>query len=222
MQADWFFLSHHLDSDTPGFGGERVFSRDPVRQISRGDSSNSEKWTLNNHAGTHFDAPRHFCANGITATDFPAGHWVFEKVAMISVSVGDDEIISEMNWQKFVPAGTELILLKTGFEAHRGSERYWRSNPGVAPQVADWIRLNRPSVRAVGFDFISLTAFSHRALGREAHRAFLADEQLPIMIFEDLKLSLCTACPRQVVALPLIVNHADGAPLTIIGRLGNL
>ena len=218
MNPAWFFLNHPLDIDTPAFGGSKAFNREHVRSISHGDSSNSEKWSFNNHVGSHVDAPRHFRAGAATISDFPAGHWVFDQVKVLQIAVEQDGIIGTGQWCDGIPAHCDLLLIKTGFEAHRTDETYWKNNPGISPELANWLRANRPSVRAIGFDFISLTAFQHRALGREAHHAFLSHETLPILIFEDLKLSSCRQSPAQVIALPLLVKHADGAPVTILGR----
>jgi arylformamidase len=218
MKNDWFFLSHTLDVDTPGFGGTKGFSRDVLRSINSGDSSNSELWTFNNHVGSHVDSPRHFSSAGPTISDYAASHWIFDHVTVLSIATKNDEIISPDAWCDGIPNDCELLLLKTGFEAVRSEEAYWKHNPGLSPDLATWLRAHRPSVRSIGFDFISLTAFQHRALGREAHQAFLRHITSPILIFEDLKLSACGQNLTQVIALPLMVKNGDGGPVTVVGR----
>ena len=56
------------------------------------------------------------------------------------------------------------MIYKTGFGKFRGKESYWKNNPGFAPEVAEILRDNFPNLRAVGMDFISLTAFQNREL----------------------------------------------------------
>jgi arylformamidase len=218
MKHDWFFLSHPLDVDTPGFGGASAFSRHFVKSIDKGDSSNSELWTFNNHVGSHVDSPRHFSSAGATISDFTASHWVFDRVTVVPIAAKTDEIISPGAWCDEILMDCELLLLKTGFEAVRAEEAYWKHNPGLSPDLAMWLRAHRPSVRAIGFDFISLTAFQHRELGREAHKAFLSHTTSPLLIFEDLKLSACGPKLKQVIALPLMVKNGDGGPVTVVGR----
>ena len=75
-------------------------------------------------------------------------------------------------------------------------------------------------MRAIGFDFISLTAYQHREIGREAHRAFLAKyrDKPPIRIIEDMALAALSKAPSEVTVLPLFVRGADGAPVTVLAR----
>jgi kynurenine formamidase len=155
---------------------------------------------------------------GATISDYAASHWVFDRVTVVSIPANSDEIISAGAWCDEIPMDCELLLLKTGFEARRSKEAYWMHNPGLSPELAVWLRAHRPSVRAIGFDFISLTAFQHRALGREAHQAFLSHPTSPISIFEDLKLSACGQNLKQVIALPILVQNGDGGPVTVVGR----
>ena len=207
-----------MEAETPGFGGSVVFSRESLKSMKKGDSSNSERWVLNNHSGSHVDAPRHFSPDGKTVSDFEANHWVFGQVDLVELPTLENAIIGIGAWCENISSMCQLLLIKTGFETCRDSERYWRLNPGLSPALAFWLRDNRPHIRAVGFDFISLSAYSNRALGREAHVAFLGDNECPILIFEDLKLSACPPNPSQVIALPLLVKDSDGSPITMIAK----
>ncbi len=50
---------------------------------------------------------------------------------------------------------------------------FWKENYGFHPKLANFIRKNFPKVRIFGFDSISISSFTDRILGREAHKAFL-------------------------------------------------
>jgi arylformamidase len=215
----WVFLSHTLDSDSVGFGGEKGFERNQVRDMNQGSTSNSEIWKFSNHIGSHVDMPRHFSVNGLTISDLSASNWIFNDVELIDLPTKDNHIITVGDWCYSISNSCELLLIKTGFEAARQTDRYWASNPGVAPELAIWLRKHRPKVRAIGFDFISLTAFSNREVGRSAHQCFLCDPDFPIIIFEDLKLSSCKSKPIQVISLPLNVKNGDGSPISMIAEL---
>ena len=73
-----------------------------------------------------------------------------------------------------VPIKTDLLLIKTGFAIFRNSndplerEKYVSQGPGISPEIGNWLRKFR-NVRAIGFDFISLTSYQHREIGRRAH-----------------------------------------------------
>jgi kynurenine formamidase len=78
----------------------------------------------------------------------------------------------------------------------------------------------------IGFDFISLSSYAHRDLGREAHRAFLAELEIdgdnkdPILIIEDMDLSKIKICLSKIIVSPLRFEMADGAPVTVFGFYG--
>ena len=132
-----------------------------------------------------------------------------------------------------IPVNTDLILVKTGFEKYRDDASstpndsvYIFHNPGWLPEAGIWLRENR-SIRAIGFDFISLTSYHNRPLGRQAHRAFLSAQPDgmdhdwnydPIMIIEDMKLSELTETPELVIAAPLLFESADGSPATVLAK----
>jgi kynurenine formamidase len=115
-------------------------------------------------------------------------------------------------------------LIKTGFSRFRNDreETYIFHNPGLAPDLGQWIRTNT-KIRMIGFDFISLSSYAHRGLGREAHLAFLASHGYegkgidPVLIMEDMDLSKIIESPKQILVSPLRFERADGAPITVFG-----
>ena len=211
-------LSHLLSPETPGYGGRPGFHLNHASKIQCGDSCNGQKWTLDNHIGTHIDFPRHFDDAGATLCQYDAKDFVFEDVVLITKEYPKEKIIEveDIPLDK-INSMTSLILFKTGFESYRNEELYWNNNPGFSPKVGLFLRENFPNVRAIGFDFISLTSYQNRPLGRVAHNAFLSTEHTgsPIWIIEDMKLSRLNHSPKKVLISPLLVKNADGAPVTV-------
>ena len=220
----YLFLSHRIDKDTPGFGGISDFNLKVVKNLSEGASCNVSRIEMSMHLGTHVDAPFHFCESGGTVDEIEANQWVFRKIAFVRLKdVLANSIIDHGSWCEELPHDLDLLLLKTGFEELRGSSLYWQQNPGLSPALGDWLRVNRPTLRALGFDFISASSFTNRKLGRLAHRAFLEHDKSkgrPILLMEDLHLKDLHDEPIEVIGLPLRVFKADGAPMTIIAKIG--
>lgn len=215
-------LSHPLSEATVGFGGGRGFERKEASSIKCGKSSNSEFWAFPNHLGTHIDGPRHFSEVGDTIDSLEPAEWFFTNPYLATIALQEDELLQEGDWLTATPKSADILLLKSGFERFRGRKAYWNNNPGLSPSVGIWLRAHRPNLRAIGFDFISLTAFQHREIGRIAHREFLdpAKEGKPIMIVEDMKLSGIVVSPRQLIIAPLLVENSDGSPVTIFAEKG--
>ena len=210
-------LSHYLNSSTPGFGGEKSFSVESVSRISAGKSSNSSSLNLFSHVGTHLDLPFHFDEHGKKLDDYPASHWHFKNVCLLELPTQDDQIINLEEHAARIPVNCDLLLIKTDFEKFRQDERYWKHNPGLSPESGKFLKMNRPLVRCIGFDFISLTAFQFRELGRAAHREFLNSENAEaICIIEDMKLSNWHSAIKEVIVVPLLVEQADGTPVTVV------
>jgi arylformamidase len=214
------FLSHWLNSKTEGFGGTKSFEAKFVRSKKNGDSSNQQNWNLSNHVGTHIDTPFHFDDNGKTLDQFSANDWIFKKPYLLDLETPQGSIIEPGTWCEVIPQNADLVLLKTGFERYRGSETYWAKNPGLSPELASWLRAERPSLRCLGFDFISITSFENRELGRKAHMAFLSPDfpGTPIMAIEDMHLKNLICSPTRVTVMPMMVEGADGSPVTIIAE----
>ena len=81
------------------------------------------------------------------------------------------------------------------------------------------MRENLPSIRMIGIDWISISPYQDRELGREAHRVFLDQKgrNNPVLLIEDMDLSGDLKELTEVWASPLRVERVDSAPCTVIG-----
>lgn len=218
--SNYVLLSHVLRQDTPSYGNrDKVIIR--VNSCIRGgETANSSCLVLsNNHIGTHIDVPRHFSDNGKKTTDYPIGDYVFEKVQVIDLPCEEPILIEGANLvglQKDI----DLLLIRTGYECKRGTDDYWNNNPGLSPALADFLRKECPNLRCVGFDFISVTSWQHRAEGRLAHKAFLCpdDGSRELWAIEDMSLANAPKQIRSVVVAPLLVEDGNGTSVTVIAE----
>ena len=114
----------------------------------------------------------------------------------------------------------DLLLIRTGYESLRGQDAYWNDNPGLAPELADYLRERFPMLRCVGFDFISVTSWKHRTEGKLAHKAFLAPENggKEIWAIEDMSLNDAPENINRVIVAPLMVEDGNGTAVTVIAE----
>lgn len=218
----WIFLSYPLNPATPAYGNGTPLKITPVNQIINGDSCNTASWSLPNHLGTHMDFPYHFFLNGKTLSSYPADYFVYERVGCMDLSpVHPGKIIGpeDMDISK-VDQDIELLLIKTGFCELRNQKVYWEQNPGFHPELAEYLRLKLSKLRAVGFDSISLSSFSNRTLGRQAHKSFLGGDH-PLLPIEDMNLKDIDSSIiiNSVIATPLPVENADGSPCSVLANI---
>lgn len=216
----YIYLSYLLTNEVPVYGGSDSLNIKNIKSLHSGDSANGFSFAMENHWGTHIDCPAHFFAKGPKPEDYPPETWFFKKPLVLSLELEENNIARPEDMNE-IPEGTDLLLIKTGFSRFRGTEKYSCGNPGLMPEVGTWLREKHPSIRAVGFDFISLSPYQNRGIGRQAHAAFLNPDgtNAPLLIIEDMDLSHDLTGLLSVIILPLRVAGMDSAPCTVIGVL---
>jgi arylformamidase len=216
------YLSHYLNDKTPRYAGNTAdLVIEPASCICNGDSANSVKISFKNHISTHIDFPKHFDDQGKVLNDYSPSDFFFKNPQLLDLPVAPAHLISVDDLDGKIKLDTDILIIKTGFEKERENESYWNNNPGVNLEVGLWLRQKYPNIRAIGFDFISLSSFKHRMVGRQAHKEFLSQEfdGGPIWIIEDMKLSELTKQPNEIMVIPFLIDQADGGPVTVIAKL---
>ena len=221
--SHYILLSHIIRQDTPSYGNrDKVVIR--VNSCIRGgETANSSCWIFSNdHIGTHIDVPRHFSDEGLRTIDYEIVDYVFSHVHLVDLSCEFSHLISEEDFYDMgIPSDVDLLLIRTGMEKYRSvSDEYWNSNPGISPELPNYLRKQFPNLRCIGFDFISVTAWQHRPEGRLAHRNLLdpADGLNPIWAIEDMSLAQVNAPLEQVIVAPLLVEDGNGGAVTVFGK----
>ncbi|APJ04578.1 cyclase family protein [Silvanigrella aquatica] len=215
----WKYVSYFWGPSAPAYGGGKKVEIKKERDICCGDSSNSLTFTAGNHIGTHFDFPLHFDKNGKNVLDYEASFFIHYKISVIKLDINSGNLISVSDISKKeeeIDKETTLLLIDTGSSLNRDEEKYWKNGIGVNLDVANYLREKYSNLTTIGLDTISLSAFQNRDIGRLVHKEFLCHDK-PILIIEDLNLNAINNIkPKVVIALPLRIENADGAPATII------
>ena len=220
----YVWLSHPLSPKTPAYGGGPSFEVEPIKSIINGDSCNTAVWHVPNHVGTHVDVPKHFYDTVETIDAFKPEFWVFEHVCLIEIELDNPGVI--IGPEVIIPLigiQPDLLLIKTGMGIYRYNSKYWKDNPGLSPTLARELRVRYPHLRAVGMDFISVSSWRNRDIGREAHCEFLnpVGPGNFIVLIEDMNLQNINRDMfiKKVTALPLRVENGDGAPCTVFAEV---
>ncbi len=213
------YLSYPITSHIPVYGTKEA--RPEVRQIKslkKGDTSQTYWIGMENHWGTHVDCPAHFFPQGKKIIDYDAGFWFFPKPQIICVKTKPGHIISRNDLATSLNRETDLLLLKSGWSKIRNEGIYSVDNPGVEPELGMWLRKEYPSLRVIGFDWISLSSYKNKKVGQEAHRVFLdpSKEGHPILIIEDMRIPDEEGLSEVLVA-PYLIEGIDSAPCTVFG-----
>lgn len=220
--SNYLLLSHILDANTPSYGNRDKLIIDHISQINDGKSANSSKWTFtNNHLGTHVDVPRHFYDSGKAITDYYPQDWIFKKIQVIDVPCEKAKLIGIKEIEHKIRKNIDFLLIRTGYEKYRSSEKYWNDNPGLLPELGVWLRRRFTNLRAIGFDFISLSSWKYRDIGKKAHKVFLNPIGInqPIWIIEDMSLECINNEIREVIITPMFIKDSNGSPVSVFAKI---
>jgi len=216
----WVMLSHKLSSTTPCYDDGPRLEVQPVKQIAKGDSSNTFFLKLYNHLGTHVDAPNHFDVEGRKIHSYTAEELVFEKPTLVDIPKNSGELIQDTDLHPFehLLHKTDILLIRTGFQKFRQTDpmTYMRRGPCLSAEAAGYLR-KFSNLRALGIDTISISSPLLREVGREAHRLLLKGRSF--LIVEDMDLLGKPVDYKRVVIAPLLVEEVDSAPCTILAEI---
>ena len=185
----------------------------PVRLTAKSHLSRDKTHTvrltnieMGSHTGTHIDAPFHMTDEGKRLDEFPL-ETLTGKVTVFEIpgarSLGRTEL-ERLNWD-----GVERVLFKTENSSHWQDGKFYEEFVYLEPDGAEF--LVQQGVRLVGIDYLSIDKF--RSQSHPSHFVLLKQN---IPIIEGLNLAAVPAGEYTLVALPLKLQDADGAPARVI------
>ncbi|MGB9936176.1 MAG: cyclase family protein [Methanobacterium sp.] len=222
---NYIALSHALEESSPVHIGLKKPEISPNIQISKGGGYNSYIISVENHSGTHVDAPGHFIDGGRIISDYNQEELVFNNPLILDVLKGQNELIKIEEISNFDLNNKDCVIFKTNFARFQkeNHEAYLNFNPGVDPDLIYWIRKNYPKIRCIGIDCISISAFQKPEEGKKAHlNAFMINEKLgdPLILIEDMKLAHIKDLDsiETIIVVPWQVKGIDSAPCTVLAK----
>jgi kynurenine formamidase len=171
-------LTHTLTADFPLFP-----AYDPVEVADKfavdADGFYVRSWAFDEHSGTHVDAPAHF--GGAASVDEIEVDDLVVPAAVVDVRdriAGDDDALvvpdDVLRWESRngrLPERCALLVLTGWGErlVRDGPAAYLNADgggtlhsPGFSPELTDFLKDERPGVRAVGLDTASLDVGASR------------------------------------------------------------
>jgi arylformamidase len=223
--SKYVLLSYMITKNTPAYGNNPTVDVQPYQSISSGSVCNTSIIKIHNHLGTHVDAPKHFWDEGQNIGDYDVNELIFISPLVIDIPKSPKEMINLEDLIHFKKKlkKCDILLLKTGFWKYRDEEIYRLENPGISPEVADFIRSDFINIRCVGIDSLSVSSYANRELGRKTHKILLQKKGFkgePMLIIEDMNLSNDEIMKlKTVIVAPLMIENIDGSPCMIIGEI---
>jgi len=161
-------LTHTLSDAFPTFFGAPGITVTKNFDFAK-DGFNLNEWTLNEHSGTHLDAPFHFSREGATADALPVSDLVVPLVVLDVTARADenpdyqvtpDDLVRFEGTSGPVPRGS-CVALRSGWDRHVTGPKFRNADaagvmhfPGFHPDLARML-LDR-GVTGVAVDTLSL------------------------------------------------------------------
>jgi len=198
-----------LSSALPVYPGDPEVTITPLAQLQWGDAANVSRLVLSSHTGTHLDAPRHFFADGLTIDGLDL-HVLMGPARVCAFP----HVTSHLTADDLRPlglAGTQRLLLQTP-NAALWQKTGFQTNYVALTESAAYL-LVEMGIQLVGIDYLSVDAFERQDF--PVHRILL---RAGVLILEGLDLRAVPPGDYELLALPLLLQHGDGAPVRAILR----
>lgn len=173
-------LTHTLSAEFPTFGGTPGIALNKKFDLAK-DGYNLYEWVIQEHTGTHMDAPLHFSNDGASAEVLSVDKLVVPLV-VIDVSrkaaadpdyqLTPDDIAAHERQNGALPAGA-CVALWSGWDKHVATPKFRNADsagvmhfPGFHPDVAKALLLR--DVAGVALDTLSLDHGASKDFGFHA------------------------------------------------------
>lgn len=152
-------LTLDISEDLPVFPGTPRVKMIPWSTLQH-DGYHAEMLFLSSHAGTHMDAPYHFCDDGLRIHQIPMDRLVGEAV-LLDMRRGPGGRITRRDiaeWEEkyHTIARGSAVVFRTGWHDHLGRDDYFEANPGLSEDAAEYLAAR--GVILVGTDSPSIDA----------------------------------------------------------------
>lgn len=170
--------------------------------------------SLCSHTGTHIDSPSHVFPKGKPLDDFPLEQFIGKALVIDCTKLEPKQPISLELIQEYGALATQadFLLFHTGWNRLWGKAEYFCEYPRLSDDAIDFIL--RSNKQGIGMDTAGVDPASDHNL--TIHKMLLRQENL-ILIENMRNLELIGTRLFTLVALPLYLHNADGAPARVIG-----
>jgi kynurenine formamidase len=208
----------------------------PPRLLRDGEGWATETFTnLGTHNTTHVDAPWHYNSTiagerAQTVDELPLDWFFAEGVVLDMTAKGDGEKIdvpdveAELERIGHDPGEGEIVLVRTGRDAHHRELGYAALGPAVTADATHW--LWKRGVRVMGIDAWGWDGPLHlqaqEALERDEPGVFWAAHQADLPYVQIERLANLDALPPtgfEVACFPLKIVGASAAPARVVAIL---
>jgi arylformamidase len=209
MTHHWIDISFSISEDIVTWPGDPKVKLSKASEIGReGADANVSSIFMSAHTGTHIDAPLHFIKDGkdIASLDLAT---LTGQVQIVEIT--DHTQVTKSELLQHNLKGIDKIIFKTVNSRSDWSKKAFNDRfVHLGIDAAQY--LVTLGIKTVGVDYLSVGGMDN---GTEVHHVLLG---AGITILEGLNLTDILPGVYEMIALPIKIKGADGAPARVIVR----
>ncbi len=161
-------LSHTLSPSFPAFPGVVTPGERSTVVTVEENGFYMQRWSFDEHQGTHMDFPAHFIADGLRVDAIPAGALVGPAVVIDIAARAEEDpdamvMVDDLQaWEMEngeIPEGA-FVMMYAGWDELLGTPAFLGDDsglhfPGFSGEASEWL-VNERSIHGVGVDTISI------------------------------------------------------------------
>ena len=178
------------------------------KTMAQGGSSNTSRFSMGSHNGTHVDAPLHF-VEGAAPIDEVALDILIGPARVLHMT-GKDVITAE-DIENAGLEGAERILFKTDASGFWADDHFHETFPHLDDEAARHLVETR--VKLIGVDYLSVEQYKGRT--RQTHKILLGGG---IVLVESINLSGVEPGDYELICLPIRMKGMEAAPARALLR----
>ncbi|WP_437589627.1 cyclase family protein [Sorangium sp. So ce1000] len=218
-------LTHPITPGMPLFPGDKPYASETLSTIDK-DAYCSNRFSMDEHAGTHVDAPAHFTAGAATVEQIAPEHLVgpaavVDVTAKVAASPDHQVTVDDLRgWEARHGAlgARHIVLIRTGWGARWSEPAKFLNQdakgvmhfPGVSVEASRY--LSERGVRCIGIDTLSTDPGPSQTF--DQHKAFLGVGGYHIENLANLE--QLPEAGAVVVVAPLPLVRGSGAPARVL------
>jgi arylformamidase len=181
----------------------------------------SRKFVMGTHMGTHVDAPRHFVPGGKTIDQLPLDPFIGPATVVDFTHAAPLQEMQVADFEEQLgERRVDRLVMRFDWSDNWGTLRYYAEQPFISDAAASWL-VNR-GIRLLGMDTPQADSPKNgRGSERDSpvHKILLGAGIIKLEYMTNLR--ELGSSEFELIALPLKIKEADGAPVRCVGIVGN-
>lgn len=216
VQEPWIDLSRPLHEGSDRAGRATAPELRSVMNLEEHPFAMSEI-TISSHVGTHLDAPNHFIAGGEAIDEIPLERVIGPGVVLdvageTNTAIGAEHLAAAGP----EPRPGEMVLLRTGWEEKSESPAYFE-HPYFSDSAVAWLLDHE--IGLLGMDLITPEMPEKVREGEFTWPVHNALMHADVLVLENAcNMAGLRRRRVEVIAAPIPVVGADGAPVRLLAR----